>query len=176
MKKQLKIRDGLSGHLSGRVCIRDEESGEVLFSGENQITDFGRVALLQALLARDLERMVWHIVMGKGGDCDVLSPHPDTGARVPPDSMETEIREIVESIPIQAVAWNVDGSVTYKALARRTQGNSPDINELALYTRKNDMVAHFVTEEAVPPPRARRYVKNELSYWIIEWTVLYTGV
>lgn len=165
----------IKGRLSGHVCVRAGKNEEVLFEGPNQITDFGNEEFLRSLISRDLEGMVWYIVLGKGGDCDSLAPHPDTGARVPPVSTETEIRSSVEAIPIQVVARGGSGEIIFKALARRHQGNSPDINEFALYTRDNRMVAHFVTEEDVPPPRARKYVKSELSYWILEWTLTYTG-
>lgn len=173
--ERVRTQDRLRGKLEGRVLVTDKETGNILLRGRNQITDYGHEEFLRALLARDVESLVWYIVVGKGGDCDSLSPHPDTGARVPPDPSEEEIRVMVEAVPIETVARGVLGEITYKALARRQQGNSPDINEFALYTRGNKMVAHFVTEEDVIPPRARKYVKSELSYWVIEWTLTYTG-
>lgn len=168
----MKPESSIKGRLKGRVrFVRD---GQVLFEGHNEITDFGEEPFIRGLLAGDPDYFVWTIVVGEGGDCEISPPHNDTGGRVAPDPSETEVRKVVEGLPIQATSTNIDGSITYKALARREQANSPNINELGLFTRGGDMVAHFVTEVDIGG-RAKKYPKTELMFDIIEWTLTYTG-
>lgn len=160
----------MAGRLSGCVMVKTV-GGEPVIDDRNEVTNYGRTAFIQQLIGRNLDSLVWYVILGEGGDCSIDPGHGDTGARVPTDPVEIEIRKFVAEIPIQAIINNDDGSITFKALVRREQGNSPNINEFALYTRAGNMVAHFVTE--LDGVKARKYVKSELSFWIVEWTLTY---
>lgn len=170
----MKATSSFHGRLRGHVRFSTID-GSLLFEGANQVTDYGNEEFIRALISRDLDALVGDIAFGTGGDCDIVN-HLDTGARVGPVSTETEIRVLLEKITITSVSREVDGSITFKALARREQANSPDINEFALLTRGNEMVAHFVTEEVAPLGRATKYPKTELMFIICEWNIQFTGV
>jgi len=162
------------GRLRGHVRISTLD-GSLLLEGDNQVTDYGNEEFIRSLIARDLDALAGDIAIGEGGDCDIVD-HLDTGARVGPVATETEIRVLVQAITITSVSREVDGSITFKALARREQANSPNINEFALLTRDAQMIAHFVTEEVAPLGRATKYPKTELMFVICEWNIQFTGV
>lgn len=146
----------------------------VLIDHYNSITDAAE-DVVKGLLNRDFEnKMIDVIAVGKGGDSEINPPHNDTGARVPPDPSETEIRDLVEALPI-LISEEVIGGIRYSGIAQLHQANSDDINEFAILTKDETMVAHFVAEEVAPLGRATKYPKTTIMYLIIRWTLLYTG-
>jgi hypothetical protein len=181
----INISDAVSGRVRGRVQIAFFENPKNvpleafcldemgwLDLGHNSINDTSE-DIFRGLLARDLEnKMLETISVGDGGDLDTTPVHADTGARVPPDPAETEMRSVVEGVPI--LITNVNGSdVTLTALARPEQANSDDINEFGLLSKDGTMFAHFVTEEVAPGGRARKYPKKSWHYLAIRWTITY---
>jgi hypothetical protein len=170
----MNISDKIAGTLRGRVEVIGPHGP--LFSGPNQVTNFGKTEFIRNLLAGDLNSLVWKIAVGEGGDCDILPPHNDTGMRVGPDPAETEIRALVAEVDITNTSKDaITGAVTYNTLVKREQANSPNINELALLTRDGQMIAHFVTAALVPMGRAEKKPKDELMFLIIRWTLEYIG-
>ena len=167
-----KFRGKLRGHVRVTAVMKNG-TRHPLIGRKNQITNYGEGDGMRGMLARDLEAMLWTIATGTGGDNEITPPHNPTGSRVPPDPNETEMRVLVEELPIQAIKQNIDGTITYMTLAQREQSNSPDINEFGLLTKRGDLFAHFITEDD-GGGNARTFPKTDLMYWIIEWTLEYT--
>jgi hypothetical protein len=169
----MRPSDKITGGLKGRVEIL-ANGKDLVFAGRNQITDFGHEEFIRLLLAGNLDALVWQISVGEGGDCAILPPHNPTGARVPPDPSEDEIRKLIGTVDVSTITRGGAGEVIYSALARREQVNSPNINELALLTRDGQMIAHYVTDPEMTG-EAQKKPKTDLMFWIIRWTVEYTG-
>lgn len=176
----MDIKSKIKGKLKGRVSIAFIHGSALrnikrnwIDLGPNEITDMSE-DIIQGLMARDLEnKMLAYIGIGDGGDLDAVL-HNDTGARVAPVSTETEIRSLVESVPIM-LTNQVGDDITYTALARPEQANSDDINEFALLSNDGSMFAHFVTEEVAPLGRATKYPKKSWHYVAVRWTITYTN-
>ena len=171
-----KIHSGMMGRLTGKVdVVVFGADGRRVREYHNEPTD-AAADVIRALFARRFEdKMIAEIAVGDGGDLEISPPHNDTGERVPPDPGETEIRSLVEALPILIVSQ--DGNdIRYTALAKPEQAISDDINEFALLTRDGTMVAHFVTEAVSPGGRARDYPKTSWEYLAIRWRLTYESV
>ena len=171
----MRPKSKVLGKVTGSVQVFEERGGILvpIFGSKNSVTDASE-EIIRGLLGRDPENyMLDYIAIGSGGDCTVAFPHSDTGARVGPDPIETEIRVLVESIPIQAQR-EVGTSVILSAIAKINQAISNDVNELALLARNGLMFAHFVTAALVPLGPAEKKPKTDIN-WILEWTIDYTN-
>jgi hypothetical protein len=179
MMKPETIKEVIPGRLSGRLLInfiddvsKMEEGWMEL--GSNSIND-SSVDIIQGLLSGDLEnKMINMISIGKGGDLDTTPLHTDTGARVSPDSQETEMRSVLADLSILMTS-RTGNDVMYTVLAGREQANSNDINEFGLLSKDRTMMAHFVTEEVGPGGRARKYPKKSFHYLAVRWVVTYVN-
>lgn len=161
----------IEGRITGRVRIVDSEGNEI--AGFNSTTTASE-AVIRGLLMRNFrDKAITYIALGDGGDYEITQPHNDTGARVPPDPSETEMRSLVEKIIIQTARETGD-EVILVAVARPEQAQSPDINEFGLLTEDGTLFAHFVTAEVAPLGRATKYPKTDV-YWIIEWAIEYVN-
>lgn len=170
----LKITSRVRGRPSGKVRVFEERNGVLvpIFGDHNSVTDASE-EIIRGLIGRDPENyMLDYIGIGSGGDCETTPPHNDTGARVAPDPGETEIRILVEKIPIQTQRTS-GNQVVLVAVAQIHQAISNDINELALLARNDLMFAHFVTPVDIGG-RAEKKPKTDVN-WIIEWTVDYVN-
>lgn len=173
----MNLRDRVRGRLSGRLRIT--EGGLTIVDSRNMITD-ASAEVIRGLLGRDPETYLPDfIAVGKGGDCDTTpGSHVDTGARVPPEPQEREMRILVESLPIQITTPIPPDEFMYSALANPAQAVDAGINEFGILTRDGLLFAHFVTEVVTVGPeigRATKKPKTDIN-WIIEWTVRYTNV
>jgi len=167
----MRLNDKICGKLTGRVRVYQYGVLEPIIEEHNEITDAAE-EVISGLLARDPDNyLIDTIAVGKGGDCEIDPPHNDTGARVAPDPGETEIRSLVEALPIQQTL-RTGNEFTFSVLARPEQAISTDINELALLTRNGTMVAHYVTPLGLLG-RAEKKPKSTY-FWIIEWTLRFT--
>lgn len=158
------------GRVRGRVRILDPDGN--LIVGFNSTTDASEDVIRGLLLRNFRDKAINYIALGEGGDYEATPPHNDTGARVPPDPAETEMRALVEKITIQTGRED-NGDVILVAVARPEQAQSPNINEFGLLTEDGTLFAHFVTEEVAPGGRATKYPKTDV-YWVIEWLIEYT--
>lgn len=138
----------------------------------NHISD-DAIDILLGLLGRDQEdKMVTVISVGTGGD---LNPATglDTGARVPPEDEEEEMRRAIFDAPIaHTEVDSINKRITYTAVLKTEEGNSDTINELGLLSEDGTMLSHFVTPADLVSGRATKYEKTDLLYMVVRWKLI----
>lgn len=166
----MEVRSARNISLRGTVCLTI--GGETIDLGDNLVVNDAQ-KVISGLMRRDSGYEPKWVVVGDGGDYEQVSK-VDSGARVAPDVSDTEVRSVIDKIPIVAVDSMDDATWVYTAIAGKLQAVSPAINEFAIEAANGTLISHFITAPEGVGLRAKKYAKSGAEYLVVKWTMTLT--